>query len=174
MSTFSKYWKVKVRVSSFGPPIMYLSPFEYEKPIFNIVCDKDEIDSSSSTTCEVKVNSNYILNKVSFNLDIDRFNISNEEANEAFDLEKDDTSEYILTLKNGVLLDIKDEIISSDSEDSSTSLKYNVSKNDKKEINNTNSLVQNPFTKNLINIFLVIITFITIGSLLVLKRWNNN
>ena len=93
MSTFSKYWKVKVRVSSFGPPIMYLSPFEYEKPIFNIVCDKDEIDSSSSTTCEVKVNSNYILNKVSFNLDIDRFNISNEEANEAFDLEKDDTSE---------------------------------------------------------------------------------
>ena len=128
--SISKYWKIYTTETSFyDTPLLYLKPYDYIEPTFNIECNPSQITPGETSRCVLKANYHSKIKSLNFKLDTDLYNISNINAGEEFENLQVNDGVYSLTSKSsledsseGRTVDIisfnvssnKDTIVSSD------------------------------------------------------------
>ena len=73
---------------------------EYQKPVFNMVCDSEVIKYGEKVNCKLSINSTDQLDSFKTSLDNEHFDISNLQVIEGWQYEKDDDGSYIFIKDN--------------------------------------------------------------------------
>lgn len=129
----SKYWVItNAFIDDYGADTIYLAPYEYKEPSFELSCNPNKIVSGEYSICTLNTKYYSKLKNLNFKLDIGNYEISDVELGESFDN---------LQLENGVYsVSGKDDMEENAEGLETTIIKFKVSSNDDKEITNTDNI----------------------------------
>ena len=106
--SISKYWKIYTSETDYyGSPTLFLKPYDYKEPTFELICNPNRINPGETSTCELKVNYYSKINNLNFKLDTSYYEISNIEVGKDFDNLEINNGTYSLDSKN--ILDNSEE-----------------------------------------------------------------
>lgn len=165
----------------------------YDKPKFSITCDKKQLQKNEETHCSLNVKCNYNLNNISLKLITDKINIVEyKDANTKYEFSIDGNNIYfslvdegsdIITGKDNEEQLIKfivraNDNINSTEQIKAENIKYKLLSIDGTDtasyefVNNINvpKTIKNPRTSNTSIILIVIISTITLGILIILRK----
>lgn len=106
---YSEYWQLK-KVSYASGTYLNFSPFYYTAPEFNVECNPNKIQTSEYSLCTIKTKTKYPLESVSFNLDINDFEIIEIKAGDYFEKISVNNNVYTTKTKENIN-NLEEEII---------------------------------------------------------------
>ncbi len=103
--TISKYWKIYATGARewYNEPIVFLKPYNYIEPTFDIECNPSLVSPCETSSCELKVDYHSRINSLNFKLDTGEYEISDLEAGEDFQDFQVDNGTYSLTSKDSLV-----------------------------------------------------------------------
>ena len=199
---YSTYWRIISFLSNTyaGGRHYALSPVTYEKPSFEIECDPSVISYGEKSICTLSVSHNLKIDSISFQLNHDKFNISDLLLGEDFeDLEEHD-GVYSLNSKNidkendsrikttiltfSIEPQNEDEVIDIENNINASDILYeDAVANDREDIvstkvetviTGTEENIENPYTSTPIYSLLLLMGLVLVGSLVIKKNKNTN
>ncbi len=99
--SISKYWKVyATNADYYGSLTLFLKPYDYIEPTFNIECNPSQISKGETSKCVLKTNYHSKIESLNFKLDTSLYNISDIKPGEEFENLQANDGVYSLTSKN--------------------------------------------------------------------------
>lgn len=129
----SKYWKiVEIEKNYYDGIGMYIEPYSYVEPTYEITCDPKEIEVGQTSNCSLKVNYYSRINSLTFKLESDEYTIENVTSGEDWENLETNNNEYSLTGK--------ETIVDSEEGKTSTIINFVVKANNNTTINNLDNI----------------------------------
>ena len=129
----SKYWKiVDIEEGWYGNKGMYIEPYSYIEPTYEITCDPKEIEVGQTSNCSLKVNYYSRINSLTFKLESMDYTIENVTSGEDWENLETNNNEYSLTGK--------ETIVDSEEGKTSTIINFSVKANNNTTINNLDNI----------------------------------